>query len=58
MEILGPSVKMQRDYNATELTVRGGEEVFVLEEESGWVFCRTMDGRKGWLPYTIIDFEN
>ncbi len=39
----------RRDYDATELTVRPGETVTVLEEVSGWVLCRR-DDDEGWIP--------
>lgn len=38
-----------RDYDATELTVRPGELVEVLEEVSGWLLCRR-GGDQGWIP--------
>lgn len=42
--------QFQRDYNARELTVNEGEEVIVLEEESGWAWVRTTLGEEGWIP--------
>ena len=39
-----------RDYEATELTVRAGEEVLAGEAESGWVWCTNKKGRSGWVP--------
>ena len=42
--------KARHDYDATELTVRAGEKVEAIREESGWVWCRKEDGREGWLP--------
>lgn len=54
IEMLGPSARLIRDYDATELTVSEGDELILLEEESGWVWCRTVDDRYGWIPATAI----
>jgi uncharacterized protein YgiM (DUF1202 family) len=39
-----------RDYDATELTVKPGDELDVLESESNWLLVRSADGRVGWVP--------
>ena len=39
-----------QDYNARELTIDGGQEVIVLNEESGWAWVRTQLGDEGWIP--------
>ena len=39
-----------QDYNARELTVDVGQEVIVLNEESGWAWVRTPLGDEGWIP--------
>jgi hypothetical protein len=39
-----------RSYDTTELTVAIGEILEYLREVSFWTFCRTSDGRKGWVP--------
>ncbi|MEE8631857.1 MAG: SH3 domain-containing protein, partial [Candidatus Bathyarchaeia archaeon] len=39
-----------QDYNARELTVDEGQEVIVLNEESGWAWVRTPLGDEGWIP--------
>jgi len=39
-----------KDYNAQELTVSEGQEVIVLDEESGWAWARTTLGEEGWIP--------
>jgi Variant SH3 domain len=43
-----------RDYDATELTVRVGDELDVHFAESGWAWCETADGRKGWVPESNV----
>ena len=39
-----------KDYNSRELTVDEGQEVIVLNEESGWAWVRTPLGDEGWIP--------
>jgi hypothetical protein len=39
-----------QDYNARELTIDEGQEVIVLNEESGWAWVRTPLGDEGWIP--------
>ncbi len=38
------------DYDTSELTVAVGEILEDLEEVSSSTYCRTRDGRKGWVP--------
>ena len=44
-----------RDYDATELTVRPGELLSILDEEGGWHWCCTADGRLGWVPTGCVE---
>jgi hypothetical protein len=39
-----------KNYNSRELTVDEGQEVIVLEEDSGWIWVRTTLGEEGWIP--------
>lgn len=39
-----------KDYNSRELTIDEGQEVIVLNEESGWAWVRTPLGDEGWIP--------
>ena len=39
-----------RDYDATELNVRVGDELTIVLEEGGWYLCRTTTGEQGWVP--------
>ena len=39
-----------KDYNSRELTADKGQEVIVLDEESGWAWVRTPLGDEGWIP--------
>jgi hypothetical protein len=38
------------DYDARELNVQVGDRLTVLEEESGWLLCRSETGSVGWVP--------
>jgi len=44
------------DYDATELTVRVGENLSVIKEESEWLLCRNYAGKEGWVPATCVYF--
>jgi uncharacterized protein YraI len=39
-------------YDTTELATRPREilEVLDRDDESGWIWCRSTDGREGWVP--------
>jgi hypothetical protein len=38
------------DYDATEMTVRPGDQLIIINEESGWYLCLDQKGNKGWVP--------
>jgi uncharacterized protein YgiM (DUF1202 family) len=44
-----------RSYDATELSVTEGEELTIINEESGWFWCRTKDGHLGWVPKQSVE---
>ncbi|MBA2680718.1 MAG: hypothetical protein H0U76_20275 [Ktedonobacteraceae bacterium] len=41
-------------YSASELTVVEGDELEVVEEESGWLWCIDPQGNQGWVPLEHI----
>lgn len=43
-----------RDFEARDLSVRGGDEVVSLDEVNGWHWCRRPDGLEGWLPAYLL----
>jgi variant SH3 domain-containing protein len=55
----GPSGRavMQTAYDTSELATEAGEilEVLVEDSQSGWVWCRSADGREGWVPLNTLD---
>jgi len=46
---------MRRDYSARELTIAVGDELIILEEECGWVWCRNGQNELGWVLIENID---
>ena len=45
---------MRSDYDATELSVRVGEELLIQREESGWLLCENRAGQRGWVPANVV----
>ena len=52
-------VTVQVAYDTTELPLRAGTEVTVLErdDQSGWWWCRTAAGAAGWVPVSVFGDE-
>jgi hypothetical protein len=48
---------VQTPYDTTELATRSGEilEVIDRDDESGWLWCRSTDGREGWVPSRSVE---
>jgi SH3 domain len=48
---------VETPYNTTELATRSGEilEVIDRDDESGWLWCRSTDGREGWVPSRSVE---
>jgi hypothetical protein len=46
------------DYDAAELSVDAGEELFVNRQESGWMWCTNRQGQSGWVPVKNLDCES
>jgi hypothetical protein len=44
-------------YDTTELATQAGDvlEVVLEDRPSGWLWCRSIDGREGWVPLTTLD---
>lgn len=43
------------EYQATELSVRVGEELLIGDEESGWLWCTNREGWSGWVPAKHVE---
>jgi hypothetical protein len=50
MEINEGTGKMLRDYSARELTVCEGNNLTMIMTESGWYYCESDSGARGWIP--------
>jgi hypothetical protein len=46
----GDTCRALVDYDASELTVEIGDELILLEQESGWFWAHKQNGQKGWIP--------
>jgi SH3 domain len=44
-------------YDTTELPTQAGERLEVLDEDrkSGWLWCRSHEGREGWVPMKTLE---
>jgi hypothetical protein len=44
-------------YDTTELPTQAGDRLEVLDEDrkSGWLWCRSHDGREGWVPMKTLE---
>ncbi|MBO0827835.1 MAG: hypothetical protein J2P24_08640 [Streptosporangiales bacterium] len=44
-------------YDTTELPTRAGEVLQVVAEDlaGGWLWCRSREGREGWVPVDTLD---
>jgi hypothetical protein len=45
---------LNRDYNPTELVVKKGQIVTLLELVFEWVYIKDESGREGWLPASKV----
>lgn len=43
-----------RDYESTELTVKVGDVVTAVHQESGWHWCTNQSGQNGWVPLNVL----
>ena len=48
---------VETPYDPTELATTSGEilEVIDRDDESGWLWCRSADGREGWVPGRSVE---
>jgi hypothetical protein len=53
----GDRARVLRGYDASELSVRAGEEVAAGIEESGWIWCTNQEGQVGWVPAKHLSSE-
>ena len=51
----GDSGELLYDYDATELTVKAGEEVIAGEKACDWLWCTNNEGKKGWVPEKCLE---
>lgn len=48
---------VQVEYDTTELPTQVGETLEIVAEDlvSGWLWCRSSDGREGWVPAKTVE---
>jgi hypothetical protein len=51
------SAVVETGYDTTELPTQAGDMLDVLAEDlaSGWLWCRSGEGREGWVPLNTLD---
>jgi uncharacterized protein YgiM (DUF1202 family) len=54
LQITGETAKAIRNYDATELTVKAGAELKLIDEEARWYWCQDSSGKEGWVPAECI----
>lgn len=45
---------MLRDFSALELTIRTEDRLRLIFSESGFLFCETDAGDRGWVPDGVV----
>jgi hypothetical protein len=53
----GPIAVLNRDYDATELSVHPGETVSGELEESGWIWVMNQENKQGWVPRDCLESQ-
>jgi uncharacterized protein YgiM (DUF1202 family) len=50
-------VTVRTAYDTTELATSAGEHLEVIKEDirSGWLWCRSGEGREGWVPLSTLE---
>ncbi len=44
------ALRAKYDYSALELDCKAGETLTISRATHGWSWCRSPDGRSGWVP--------
>lgn len=50
-------VTVRTAYDTTELATEAGEHLEVIKEDvrSGWLWCRSAEGKEGWVPLSTLE---
>jgi uncharacterized protein YgiM (DUF1202 family) len=49
-----PQARVLEAFEAVDLSVKKGQPVTVLQEVSGWFWCRNEGGQEGWVPDYVL----
>jgi uncharacterized protein YgiM (DUF1202 family) len=55
LKIKEQNAELLKDYNATELNATKGECYLIEDEESGWVWVSSDNGKYGWIPLENVE---
>jgi uncharacterized protein YgiM (DUF1202 family) len=55
IKINGPIGRVLNNYDAHELNVRSGEELTVIRELYGWIWCLNQKNESGWVPLDNVE---
>lgn len=55
LDVRGERGVLRRDFDAVELTVSAGDQVFGSEIVAGWLWATDADGESGWLPLEVVE---
>lgn len=58
LNIQGSTADVLRNYDATELSVKAGENVYCQKEEFGWAWVRNEQNLEGWVPIKNLKSES
>jgi len=54
MDADGQTGSTHAAYSAKELTVTAGQELTIVQKESGWFWCYDQQGKHGWVPVNHV----
>ena len=57
LKIDGAAGELIRDYNSFEMTAESGDELEIIDEAAGWLWCRKADGSTGWVPSEKVQLD-
>jgi hypothetical protein len=57
LEIEGSKGIAKRDYSAMELNASIGDEMVVVENANGWLWCINESGESGWIPAENVEMK-
>ncbi|CAD6007814.1 SH3 domain-containing protein [Agreia sp. COWG] len=52
-----PVAQVNTPYDTAELSTVVGDVIEIVREDraTGWLWCRSLDGRQGWIPASVVE---